>query len=206
VSRALPDDLTGRLVQLIAGLAAFGLSMALMIEADLGLGPWDVFHQGLARRLPITVGIAVIATAAVVLLLWIPLRQRPGIGTWCNMALIGLFVDGFLVILPTPDGLAIRSTLLIAGIVLNGAATGFYIGAGLGPGPRDGLMTGLARNGRSIRVVRTGIELIVLAIGWLLGGTLGIGTMLFAFGIGPLAHIFLPIFDRRRSRRYLRAT
>lgn len=173
--------------------------MALMIEAELGLDPWDVFHQGVAERTGLRFGWVVIATGALVLLLWIPLRQRPGIGTISNVVVIGLAVDAALALLPTPSALPTRIGLVVAGIIANGAATGMYIGARLGPGPRDGLMTGFValRPGRSIRLVRTVIELAVLAIGVLLGGQVGIATLLYAVTIGPLAHFFIPLFSIR---------
>lgn len=182
-----------RLTQLYGGLLLYGISMALMIRADLGLDPWDVFHQGLADHIGWSFGLITIVVGAVVLLAWIPLRQRPGIGTISNVLVIGIAVDVALWAIPAPDVLALRITFLVSGIVLNAVAGGLYIGAGLGPGPRDGLMTGLVtRTGGSIRVVRTSIELSVLAIGWLLGGTVGIGTVLYAVSIGPLVHVFLP--------------
>jgi uncharacterized membrane protein YczE len=192
----LRDRLSRRLVQLFAGLVLYGVSMALMIESALGLDPWDVFHQGLAERTGLSFGTITIIVGAAVLLLWIPLRQRPGIGTVSNVVLIGLAVDAALALLPAPDALALRITFLVSGIVLNGVATGLYIGARLGPGPRDGLMTGYValRPGRSIRLVRTVIEVTVLAIGFLLGGTVGIGTVAYALAIGPLAHVFIPLF------------
>nr|WP_232778452.1 hypothetical protein [Carbonactinospora thermoautotrophica] len=172
--------------------------MALQIEAALGLDPWDVFHQGLARRLGWSFGTVVIVVGAVVLLLWIPLRQRPGLGTVSNVVVIGLAVDASLAVLPTPRDFWARLLTLSLGIVLNGVATGCYIGANFGPGPRDGLMTGLVRRtGGSVRVVRTGIELTVLATGWLLGGQVGLGTVLYAIAIGPLVHVFLPLFTVR---------
>ena len=186
------DKLRARLFNLYLGLVLFGLSMGLLIAADLGLDPWDVFHQGLAEKSGIRFGWVVILVGAAVLLAWIPLRQRPGIGTVSNVVVVGLAVDAALAVLPEPEHLAVRSALLVAGIVLNGVATGLYVGAGLGPGPRDGLMTGLARRGRSIRVVRTSIEVAVLAVGWLMGGTVGVGTVLFAVTIGPLVHFFIP--------------
>jgi uncharacterized membrane protein YczE len=174
--------------------------MALMIQAKLGLDPWDVFHQGLARRTGLRFGLVVIAVGVLVLLLWIPLRQRPGIGTVSNVIVIGLVVDPAVALLPTPHPLAARWAFLIGGIVLNGIATGLYIGARLGSGPRDGLMTGYVarRPGRSIRLVRTGIEVTVLTAGWLLGGTVGWATLLYAVAIGPLAHVFIPLFSVRR--------
>ncbi|MFI2712597.1 YitT family protein [Micromonospora sp. NPDC018662] len=185
-----------RLTQLYAGLVLYGLSMALMVRSGLGLDPWDVFHQGLARQTGLSFGTVTIAVGAVVLLLWIPLRQRPGLGTISNVVVIGLVVDGTLTVLPPGEGLPVRAALLVVGIVANGAATGLYLGAGLGPGPRDGLMTGLvARRPRlSLRLVRTAIEVTVLALGWLLGGTVGLGTVAYALAIGPLAQFFIPIF------------
>lgn len=183
-----------RLIQLYLGLALYGISAALLVRSELGLDPWDVLHQGTARRTPVSIGIATVAWSAIVLLLWIPLRQRPGLGTISNAILIGLGVDATLFFLPTLETLPLRVAALVGGIVLNGIATGAYIGAGLGPGPRDGLMTGIAARGHSIRVVRTGIEVIVLAIGWALGGTVGIGTVAYALSIGPLAHITIPAF------------
>ncbi len=187
--------MTRRLIQLFAGLSLYGASMALMLRATLGLDPWDVFHQGLAAHVGLSFGMLVNATGAVVLLLWIPLRQRPGIGTIANVLTIGTTVDLTMLVLPAVDGLAIRAVMLILGVVLNGIAGALYIGAGLGPGPRDGLMTGLVRRtGWRIAWVRTGIELTVLAIGWLMGGTVGLGTVLYAFAIGPLVQVFLPLF------------
>lgn len=192
---SLPKKQRGRrLVQLFAGLALYGFSMALMIEATLGLNPWDVFHQGVAERAGWTFGTVTIVVGALVLLLWIPLRQRPGIGTVSNVIVIGIAVDASLWLVPTPSSLAVRIVFLAVGVVLNGVASGAYIGANLGPGPRDGLMTGLvARTGRSVGLIRTGLELAVLGVGWLLGGTLGIGTLAYALAIGPLVQIFLPL-------------
>ena len=181
-----------RLVSLYAGLVLFGVSMALMLASGLGLGPWDVLHQGLAERTGLPIGWIVVGTGAVVLLLWIPLGQRPGLGTVSNVVVVGLAVDAALAVLPQPRHLLARLTFLVGGVVANGAATGLYLGAGLGPGPRDGLMTGLARRGHSLRLVRTVIELLVLAVGWLLGGTVGVGTVLYAVTIGPLAQYFIP--------------
>ncbi|MBQ1073041.1 hypothetical protein KBX06_07685 [Micromonospora sp. C31] len=185
-----------RLSQLYAGLVLYGVSMALMIESGLGLDPWDVFHQGLSELTGLSFGIVTIAVGALVLLLWIPLRQRPGLGTVSNVLVIGLVVDAALALLPGGGPLGVRAGMLVAGIVANGAATGLYIGARLGPGPRDGLMTGYVarRPGRSIRLVRTVIEVAVLALGWLLGGTVGVGTVVYALAIGPLTQLFLPLF------------
>lgn len=184
--------LARRLLSLYAGLVLFGASIALMVRAQLGLDAWDVLHQGLARQTGLPFGWIVIGVGALVLLLWIPLRQRPGFGTVSNVIVVGISVDGVLGVLPDPRHLAVRAAFLVAGIVGNGVATGLYIGAGMGPGPRDGLMTGLARKGMTIRLARTSIELAVLLTGWLLGGNVGAGTMLYALSIGPLAHYFIP--------------
>jgi len=186
-----------RLTRLYLGLAAYGVSMALMIESHLGNMPWDVFHQGLARRTGLSIGVISIIVGAIVLLLWIPLRQRPGLGTLSNVVCIGVAVDGALYLIPTPSLLWERIGFLAAGILLNAMATGLYVGARLGPGPRDGLMTGLAARGHSIRLVRTSIEVLVVVVGFLLGGTLGIGTVVYAVAIGPLAHVTLPLFAVR---------
>jgi uncharacterized membrane protein YczE len=184
-----------RLVQLYVGLILFGLSSAMMIRSDLGLNPWDVFHEGLGKRTPLSFGTVIIVSGAFVLLLWIPLRQRPGLGTISNMVVIGLAADVALWLIPDVVLLPSRVAMLIGGIALNGVATGAYIGTAFGPGPRDGLMTGLAaRTGWTIRSVRTGIELAVLATGWVLGGTVGIGTILYALTIGPIVHRTLPLF------------
>jgi len=182
-----------RLAQLFIGLALYGLGIALQVASGLGNDPWDTLHQGLARQTGLSIGAWIIIAGALVMLLWIPLRQRPGIGTVGNVALVGVFADLFLWLLPDPHGLPLRSAYLVAAILVGGFATGCYIGAGLGPGPRDGLMTGLAARGHSVRVVRTGIELTVLLLGWLLGGTVGVGTLLYAVTIGPLSHAFLPL-------------
>jgi uncharacterized membrane protein YczE len=188
-----------RLVQLQAGLVLYGVSMAMFIRADLGLDPWDVFHQGVSERTGLRFGWVVFLVSVAVLLLWIPLRQRPGIGTISNAVVVGLAVEGGLVLIPAPDAIWVRVVLLAGAIVLNGVATGSYIGAALGPGPRDGLMMGLAaRYPRlSIRLVRTALEITVLAVGWVLGGSVGIGTVLYALAIGPLTQVFLPIFTVR---------
>ncbi|MDQ1710261.1 MAG: hypothetical protein QOG49_1646 [Frankiaceae bacterium] len=189
VSRALPR----RVSQLFAGLALYGFSDAMLVRAGLGLSPWDVLHQGLARNTSVSIGGWVIIIGLGVLLLWIPMRQRPGFGTVSNVILIGLVLDGSLALLGTPRGLPVRSAYLVVGVLLNAVATAAYIGARLGPGPRDGLMTGFAARGYPIRVVRTAIEITVLAIGWALGGTIGVGTVLYAVAIGPLVHVLLPI-------------
>ncbi|MFD8396185.1 YitT family protein [Streptomyces sp. NPDC059680] len=184
-----------RLIQLYAGLALYGVSSALLVEAGLGLEPWNVLHQGLAELTGLTIGVVSIIVGAGVLLLWIPLRQRPGLGTVSNVLVVGLAMDGTLALVPDVHSLAVRVPLLLAGIVLNGAATGLYIAARFGPGPRDGLMTGLhRRTGRSVRLMRTGIEVAVVVTGFLLGGTIGVGTVLYAVSIGPLAQLFLRVF------------
>jgi uncharacterized membrane protein YczE len=183
-----------RLPQLLAGLVLYGLSMSMQIRSGLGLNPWDVLHEGLAEQTPLSFGLITAITGAVVLLLWIPLRQRPGVGTVANVVVIAVAVDVALALIAAPDALAVRIALLLGGVVLNGVATAAYVGARLGPGPRDGLMTGLsARTGRSVRLVRTCIEVTVLAAGWLLGGTVGVGTVLYALAIGPLTQAFLPL-------------
>ncbi|MCX0242734.1 membrane protein YczE [Streptomyces drozdowiczii] len=187
--------LTRRLVQLYAGLALYGASSALLVVAGLGLEPWGVLHQGLAERTGISIGVVSIIIGAIVLLLWIPLRQRPGLGTVSNVFAVGIAMDGTLALVPEAHGPMARAGVMAAGIVLNGAATGLYISARFGPGPRDGLMTGLhRRTGRSIRLVRTAIEIAVVVTGFLLGGSLGIGTVLYALAIGPLAQVFLRVF------------
>ncbi|MFF4245421.1 YitT family protein [Streptomyces sp. NPDC001822] len=185
-----------RLTHLYVGLALYGASSALLVRAGLGLEPWGVLHQGLAERTGVSIGVVSIAVGAVVLLLWIPIRQRPGLGTVSNVFAVGLAMDGTLALVPDVHGLAVRIPVMAAGIVLNGVATGLYISARFGPGPRDGLMTGLHRlTGRSIRLVRTAIEVAVVATGFLLGGSLGAGTVLYALAIGPLAQLFLRVFD-----------
>jgi uncharacterized membrane protein YczE len=195
VFRAPPrSELRTRLPRLFAGLVGCGAGVASMVRAELGLGPWEVLHQGIAGRTGLTIGTISILVAFVVLGGWIPLRQPLGIGTISNAVLIGLTTNTVLAIVDPPSHLAARIVLLIVGILLLGAGSGLYIGAGLGPGPRDGLMTGIAARseGRlSIRLVRTGIEVSALAAGWLLGGTVGIGTLLFALSIGPLVQFFL---------------
>ncbi|PJN25964.1 YitT family protein [Kitasatospora sp. CB02891] len=186
-------DLPRRLLRLAAGLVLYGVSMALVLRSSLGGNPWDVFHQGLARHVGLSVGTWVTLVGLLVLLLWIPLRQKPGIGTVGNVAVLGVAMDATLALLPHPHALAARVPLLATGIVLNAVATGLYIGARLGPGPRDGLMTGLhRRTGRSVRLIRTAIELTVLAAGIALGGTFGVGTVAYALAIGPLVQFFLP--------------
>ncbi|MED7820601.1 membrane protein YczE [Streptomyces chiangmaiensis] len=184
-----------RLIQLYGGLALYGASSALLVEAGLGLAPWNVLHQGLAKLTGLSMGVVLTIVGAAVLLLWIPLRQRPGLGTVSNVLVIGFAMDATLAVLPDVRALTVRLPLLLAGIVLNGAATGLYIAANFGPGPRDGLMTGLhRRTGRSIRLIRTAVEVAVVATGFALGGTVGVGTVLYALSIGPLAQLFLRVF------------
>jgi uncharacterized membrane protein YczE len=189
-------------VALLVGLALYGFSMALMVRAGLGLDPWDVFHQGLSRHTGWTIGTATAIVGVVVLLAWIPLRNRPGIGTLANVVVIAVTVDASLAVLPTPAGLPVRVSMLLGAVLLNAFATVLYIGAGLGAGPRDGLMTGLvARTGLSVRLVRTAIEATVLTAGWLLGGTVGVGTVIYAFGIGPLVQLLLRLTPDRLLAR-----
>ncbi|MFQ6396311.1 YczE/YyaS/YitT family protein [Nocardia sp. KC 131] len=186
-----------RLVALYFGLWLYGFSMAVMVRAGLGLDPWDVFHQGVARHVPISFGTVTALTGVVVLLLWIPLRQRPGLGTVSNVVVIAVSVDAGLWLLPQWEVLVGRVGAMGAAVVLNALATVLYIGAGMGPGPRDGLMTGLVgRTGLSVRLVRTTIEVTVLVVGWVLGGSVGVGTVVYAFGIGPLIQVLIPVVDR----------
>lgn len=186
-----------RTAALLVGLSGYGLSMALMVRAGLGLDPWDVFHQGLARHTGMSIGVTSAVVGVVVLLGWIPLRNRPGVGTVANVIVIAITVDAGLAVLPAPSALPARVAMMVGAVVFNAISTVLYIGAGLGPGPRDGLMTGLvARTGLSLRLVRTGIESTVLAAGWLLGGTVGVGTVLYALGIGPLVQLFVRLTPR----------
>ncbi|MEU9010332.1 hypothetical protein AB0D12_11200 [Streptomyces sp. NPDC048479] len=187
--------LTRRLLYLYIGLALYGVSSALLVRGGLGLEPWGVLHQGLAERTGLTIGVVSIIVGAAVLLLWIPIRQRPGLGTVSNVFVIGIAMDGTLALVPDVSGLGAQIPVMAGGIVLNGVATGLYLSARFGPGPRDGLMTGLHRlTGRSIRLVRTAIELAVVATGSVLGGSVGVGTVAYALAIGPLAQLFLRVF------------
>ncbi|MFC6086506.1 membrane protein YczE [Sphaerisporangium aureirubrum] len=195
-------SLPNRLFRLHAGLALYGAGVGLQISSGLGNDPWDVFHQGLAVRTGLSVGTWIILIGALVMVFWIPLRQRPGIGTVSNIALLGLFVDLTIWLLPVPHNLAARWAYLLSAVVLVAAATGMYLGAALGPGPRDGLMTGLHRLGLSIRAARTLIEVTVLAAGWLLGGTVGVGTVVFAVAIGPLTQFLMPLTGPRAARTH----
>ncbi|AKK26964.1 membrane protein [Mycobacterium sp. EPa45] len=179
-------------VALLTGLAGYGFSMAMMVRAGLGLDPWDVFHQGLTRHTSMTIGVASAVVGVVVLLAWIPLRNKPGIGTVANVIVIAVAVDAGLAVLTAPESVPVRIALMLGAVLLNALSTVLYVGAGLGPGPRDGLMTGLvARTGVSVRVVRTAIEATVLSMGWLLGGSVGVGTVIYAFGIGPTVQLVL---------------
>ena len=198
--------LARRLLQLYLGLALYGASAGLIILSALGNDPWDVLHQGLSRQTGIGTGIWVCIAGALVMLLWIPLRQRPGLGTLSNVVVVGLVLELCLAAFEPAEDPAARWTLLLSGVLLNGMATGLYIGARFGPGPRDGLMTGLAARGMSLRAVRTGIELTVLAAGIALGGTAGVGTVIYALAIGPLAHVFVPAFTIAPTRAAVAAT
>jgi uncharacterized membrane protein YczE len=190
--------MTRRLVQLYAGLLLYGLSMALQVRATLGLGPWDVFHQGVTNHTGLSFGTVVIITSAVVLLLWIPLRQKPGLGTVSNVFVVGLAADFGLWLFPEGGSLAVRLSMLALGVGLNAVASAAYLGVNLGPGARDGLMTGFMRKtGASVFKVRTSLELCVLAAGIALGGTVGLGTVVYALSIGPLLQLMLPTFTLR---------
>ncbi|WP_433702103.1 YczE/YyaS/YitT family protein [Nocardiopsis sp. CA-288880] len=193
ITPVLPRPRLRRLVRLYAGLTLYGLSGALLVHSGLGSMPWDVLHQGLARQTGLSIGTWSVLVGALLMLLWIPLRQKPGLGTLSNVVVVGMTVDLFLWLLPGTDSLVARVGLLVLGVLVCAIATGCYIGAGLGPGPRDGLMTGLAARGWSVRLARTVIEVTVVVTGVLLGGTVGVGTVVFAVAIGPLAHLFLPL-------------
>lgn len=187
-----------RLIQLYIGLTCYGVSTAMFVRADLGADPWNVFHLGVGKLLSLNIGVVMIITGALVLLLWIPLRQRPGLGTISNVIVLGLAADATLALMPPLESLLARSALLAAAVIVNALATGMYIGAGFGAGPRDGLMTGInARFGWSVRTVRTVIEISVLLLGWAMGGTFGVGTVLYALTIGPLIQLCLPWFRPR---------
>jgi uncharacterized membrane protein YczE len=190
-----------RLVQVVVGLVLYGFSCAVMIRAVLGIDPWDTLHQGVSVITGVPFGVVVILVGAGVLLLWIPLRQKLGIGTVLNVLIIGLAIDLFLTVLPIASGFWMGLVLFVVGLVLNGFAIALYVGAGLGPGPRDGLMTGLVkRTGKPVWLVRTAIEIVVLAAGWAFGGIVGIGTVVYALGIGPIAHVLMPWFALDKGR------
>jgi len=191
-----------RLLQLYTGLVLYGVSTAMFVRANLGADPWNVFHLGVARIFSLNIGMVMILVGALVLLLWIPLRQKPGLGTISNVIVLGLAADAALALMPPIESLVMRSILLLAAILVNAIATGMYIGAGFGSGPRDGLMTGInARTGWSVRSVRTAIELTVLLAGWLMGGTFGVGTVLYALAIGPMIQLCLPWFRIRPAQK-----
>jgi uncharacterized membrane protein YczE len=196
----LPTDrLPLRWAMLCGGLVAYGASSGLILQADLGADPWDVLHQGLARTFGGQIGTWAIAVSLVVLLLWFPLRERFGVGTLANAVVVGLCINVTLRVVPAQRHVALQAIMLVTGIVLNGLATGLYIGAGFGPGPRDGLTTAFAARGYQIRLIRTAVEVTVLAIGWALGGSVGVGTVMYAVSIGPLTHRTLPLFRPKRN-------
>ena len=191
-----------KLARCITGLAFFGFGIALFLRANLGLAPWDIFHKGLSKKLDISIGLVIVGVGLLLLLLWIPLRQRPGVGTILNAIEIGLIVNLTKPLIGEPDQLFIRALMVVAGVVVIGLGSALYIGAGLGSGPRDGLMLGLSKysiKGRqiSIRVARTFVELTVMVAGLFLGGSIGVGTLIFMFGIGPLVQLILPRFEMR---------
>ena len=191
-----------KLARCITGLAFFGFGIALFLRANLGLAPWDIFHKGLSKKLDISIGLVIVGVGLLLLLLWIPLRQRPGVGTFLNAIEIGLVVNLTKPLIGEPDQLFIRALMVIAGVLVIGLGSALYIGAGLGSGPRDGLMLGLSKRsiaGRqiSIRVARTVVEITVMIAGLFLGGSIGIGTLIFMFGIGPLVQLILPRFEMR---------
>lgn len=186
------ERLPRRLIQLLIGLVLFGFAIRLMAQSGLGLPPWDVLHQGLSVQFGLTIGIWAIIISVVILLAWIPLREPMGLGTLLNAVIVGLTIDVTMWLVPLAETTALAWGMLTVGVVLNGLASGLYIGAGMGPGPRDGLMTAIARRGPSIRLTRTSIEVVVLITGILLGGTFGLGTIIYALAIGPLVQIFLP--------------
>lgn len=191
-----PERLLRRSVQLLAGLLLYGLGIAMLLRGELGTAPWDVLTTGLITHIPISFGMMTVLVSAIVLLCWIPIRERPGIGTVLNALLVGPAADLGLLLFPETDALWVRILYLVGGVLVIGAATGVYIGSRFGPGPRDGLMTGLHRVTRlPIWIVRTGLEVTVVAIGWVLGGAVGIGTVVFALTIGPLCQLFLPVFN-----------
>ncbi len=189
-----PRSLPLRLIRLYTGLALYGAGIALLVRSGLGLDPWEVFHQGMSVRTGWSIGLCINLVGALVLLLWIPLRQRPGLGTISNVLVVGTSADGVMALVPAPAAWPVQWAFLLGGIVAIAAASGLYIHAGFGPGPRDGLMTGLNRLGLSIRLARTVVEITVLAVGWLLGGTVGIGTVVFALTIGPVTQVFMKLW------------
>jgi uncharacterized membrane protein YczE len=197
------DRFPERLLRCIAGLACFGFGISLFVASDLGVPPWDVFHQGLAELTGLEMGTVIIGVGFLLLLLWIPLRQRPGLGTVLNAVEIGVVVNLTIDRIPDTDSLWLRGCYVVAGLLVVGIGSGLYIGAGLGAGPRDGLMMGLAQRGVSVRVARTSLEATVLVLGVLLGGTVGVGTVVFAVGIGPVVHVTIPRLAMRPAERSL---
>jgi uncharacterized membrane protein YczE len=196
--RFISTAILPRLPGLLAGLLTFGVGISLMVEASLGLGPWEALHQGISVRTGIPIGTVSILLGIPILALWWPLGQRPGIGTLINVAIIGTATNVGNLLIPTQHELPAQVAMMLAGVVVIGIGSGLYLSADLGPGPRDGLMVGLHRRfGWSIRRARTLVELSALGVGWALGGTIGVGTLAFAFGIGPIVQVMLGIFDRR---------
>ena len=195
-----PDRRPRRFAQLLAGLCLYGVTAAMLVLANLGLDPWDVLHQGLSRTFGLAIGTWAIIASFGVLLAWWPLHQRPGIGTVTNALVVGLVIDLVLALAHPPHQWWARVGLLVGAVIGNGVATGFYIGAGLGPGPRDGLSVGITGRGHSMRVVRTAVEGTVLVTGFLLGGSVGIGTLVYALAIGPITHLTIPALAIDRQR------
>jgi len=193
----MPDRFLERLARCVSGLACFGLGITLFLQSHLGPPPWDVFHKGVSEKTDLSIGVVIIGTGVLLLLFWIPLRQRPGIGTILNAIEIGIVVNLTKTFVGEPDNVLVRFSMLLAGLVVIAFGSALYIGAGLGPGPRDGLMMGLAERGVSVRLARTTLEIIVVIAGVLLGGSVGVGTVVFAIGIGPLVQWLLPRFDTR---------
>lgn len=180
--------------RLLSGLVLFGIALALLVHANLGLDPWNVFSQGVSKRTGLSLGTVTVVVSLLLLLIWIPLKQRPGVGTVANALIVGPVLDLGLALLPSPDGWGWRIAFLVVSIMMLAMATGLYLGAGWGPGPRDGLMTGLAKLGMPVFAARASIEVTVLFVGWLLGGSVGVGTVVFALSVGPLVHRALPWF------------
>lgn len=197
IDRWSPRTVIPRLPGLVVGLLVFGAGVALMAAAGVGLGPWEVLHQGISIHTGIPLGTVSILLGIPILLLWIPLGEYPGVGTVLNVLLIGTATNVVLPALPHPTDLPVQLAMMLAGVVVIGLGSGLYLGARLGPGPRDGLMTGIhGRFGWSVRRARTAVEVVALLVGFALGGTVGIGTVVFAFGIGPIVQVFLRVFDR----------